>query len=63
MILLLQIRMNAVTNKLIYVPRNTYILIKIRAEPSEEKQIGKTTILFDANKCNNILRHIVHFNQ
>lgn len=41
MILLLQIRMGAVINKLIYVPRNTYILIKIRAEPSEEKRIRK----------------------
>lgn len=38
MILLLQIRMGAVTNKLIYIPRNTYILIKIRVEPSNKKK-------------------------
>lgn len=61
MILLLQIRMGAVTNKLIYIPRNTYILIKIRVEPSEEEKIGKTTVLLAACGINIKIFHNISF--
>lgn len=61
MILLFRIRMGADSNKLTYVPRNTYILIKDLS--AELRRTSRKMFLLDISKETEILYILQYFQQ